>query len=149
MEVKVQQYIQDFLKALDKKQKQKKIICSINFEEVKIYKKMKGFNIPEYFLNMFSAFNGLLIDSPKYFELHKFEEIEILENRFLHFATIGNDNKICFDMERYNSANEFDIVCYNNKYIITSTLSSFITNKIWAWVERGREIWKEEIYKDD
>jgi len=140
------QYVQDFLNALDKKQKNKKITYSINRDNLVLCEKACLSRLPEYFQRVFNFYNGLIIDTPRHLEFFTYKEIKIIENRFLHFAIIDKNKKICFDLEKNNNANECNIICYDSKYKITSTFSSFLTNKVWAWIDRGREIWKEEIY---
>ena len=61
-----------------------------------------------------------------------------------------NNNKIIFntlvDLSKKNEADEWDIINLNNHFVITKTIGSFFTNKVWAWIDRGHTIWKEEIY---
>lgn len=77
------------------------------------------------------------------------EEIKIFDDKYLLFSEINSSEKICFDINTINSAEEWDIVNYSNKFLITKTLSSFLTNKTWAWLERGRKIWDQELYYSD
>ena len=71
-------------------------------------------------------------------------DIHIINCRFLQLARIGSVN-IAFDRNRINEAGEWDIINLDNSFVITKTLSSFLNNKIWAWLERSREIWKDEF----
>ena len=68
-----------------------------------------------------------------------------IDNRFLQLAKIGSVI-ISFDRSVINEAGEWNIVNQNSSYIITKTLSSFLNNKVWAWLERSREIWGEELF---
>ena len=76
----------------------------------------------------------------KTLELLGVNDIELLENRFLKFSIINNNEIICFDTLEINSAGEWDILNYNNKFVITKTIPSFLTNKIWAWIDRDKNI---------
>lgn len=74
-------------------------------------------------------------------------KIALLNKNYLQFALIDNVI-IAADIQKINEANEYDIINYETKYVITKTFESFFTNKVWAWIDRKRTIWKEEIYKE-
>ncbi len=142
------QYLIEFKRAVEKRQKANKITAdfiegsfSINNNKV-----LFGDNIPQAVKAMFSVFNGLIISEPRHFELLKHSELIVLDERYLHFATMNSSERICFDMREINSAGEWDIINYNEGFIITKTIASYLTNKIWAWIDRERTIWKEETY---
>ena len=69
----------------------------------------------------------------------------LLDYNYLQFAQI-NDVIIAADLRKINEANEWDIINYNTGFVITKTFESFFANKVWAWLDRKRTIWKEEIY---
>lgn len=69
----------------------------------------------------------------------------LLDYNYLQFAQI-NDVVIAADLRKINEANEWDIINYNTGFVITKTFESFFANKVWAWLDRKRTIWKEEIY---
>lgn len=69
----------------------------------------------------------------------------LLDDNYLQFAQI-NDVIIAADLRKINEANEWDIINYNTGFVITKTFESFFANKVWAWLDRKRTIWKEEIY---
>ena len=141
------QFVDEFIKALNKKQGTNKISCVIdagNFECNNIGQ--ENLNYPESVKTLYSKVNGLKITEPRAFELLKLKEIILIDDRYLLFALMNENQKICFDTSSYNTANEWDIIEIENKYIITRTLASFLTNKIWAWIDRSRTIWKEESY---
>ena len=71
--------------------------------------------------------------------------LSIVDNNYLILASIKN-NIIAIDLSKKNEADEWDIINLNNHFVITKTIGSFFTNKVWAWIDRGHTIWKEEIY---
>lgn len=73
-------------------------------------------------------------------------KLALLDNEYLQFAQIG-DVIIAADLRKINEANEWDIINYDTKYVITKTFASFFANKVWAWVDCNKAIWKEEIYQ--
>jgi hypothetical protein len=72
-------------------------------------------------------------------------KLGLLNNQYLQFAII-DDIIIAIDIQKTNEAKEWNIINYNTKYLITKTLESFFSNKVWAWLDRQRTIWKEEVY---
>jgi 2-hydroxy-3-keto-5-methylthiopentenyl-1-phosphate phosphatase len=73
--------------------------------------------------------------------------IHYVENNYLQLAQIDSVS-IVFDKTSINEAGEWNIINRETGFVITKTLSSFLNNKIWAWLDRSRCIWNEEIYKD-
>lgn len=69
----------------------------------------------------------------------------LLEYHYLQFAQIDNII-IAADIRKTNEANEWDIIYYDTGFVITKTFESFFANKVWAWLDRKRTIWKEEVY---
>ena len=69
--------------------------------------------------------------------------LSIVDNNYLILASIKN-NIIAIDLSKKNEADEWDIITLNNHFVITKTIGSFFTNKVWAWIDRGHTIWKEE-----
>jgi len=141
-------YITDFKKAILKRISTGEIECGF-YENVtfNINPLLSNINIPPkigFYLNSFQPV--IINNSSRIIELLHVSKIEFLDDRFLMFSKINNIERICFDTYTINSACEWDIVNYSNKYLITKTISCFLTNKIWAWIDRGRTIWKIEIY---
>lgn len=85
-----------------------------------------------------------MINGNRQFKLLTFSNYILYEDRYLFFSIMNNGEQICFDIANRNSADEWDIINYSNKFIITRTISSYLTNKVWAWLDRGRTIWKDE-----
>ena len=75
-----------------------------------------------------------------------FFKLALLNNNYLQFAQIKNII-IAADIQKTNEANEYNIINFETKYLITKTFESFFANKVWAWIDRKRTIWKEEIYQ--
>lgn len=72
-------------------------------------------------------------------------KLALLGYKYLQFAQI-DDVIIAVNIRKTNEANEWDIINYETKYVITKTFESFFANKVWAWLDHKRTIWKEEIY---
>lgn len=143
------QYLEDFENAISKRRIKNHISYVFNNNghiSEKITKNLSGFNTPANVIQFLIKFNGLIINKPRFLKILDFDELKIIEDKFLFFAIMNEKEKICFDMSNLNNADEWNIVSLKNKFLITSTLSSFLTNKVWAWIDRERTIWKEEYY---
>ena len=103
-----------------------------------------GINFPNEIINFYETLNGLSVATPK-FELLRVEELQ-RNNELVIFGQFNGCVPVGFESSSINSAKQWNIVNSNNGYVITLTISSFLTNKIWAWLLRGREVWEKEIY---
>ncbi len=88
----------------------------------------------------YSTCNGLVVQEP-HLEIFSLEHL-IKEEHMLHFAVINRNHQLCFDCSHLNEANQWNIIHYHDGYIITFTFASFWSNKIWAWIDKKREIWR-------
>jgi hypothetical protein len=142
-------YINNLAKRIEKLKTEDQIVCSIEYSKHKnglITVKGMKINFPGNILCFYDVIRCLNIEKPHHLEILSIENMSIIENRYLHFSTINSVEKIYFDMSKTNSANEWNIINLSNNFEITLTIGSFLTNKVWAWIDRGREIWKEETY---
>lgn len=139
-------YIIDLKNALLKRINANKIECEFSDQNALIFPSiLSNINIPPNIDFYIRNYQPVIIkNNNRVIELLNSSKFEMIENRFLMFSKINNTEIICFDTFNINSAHEWDIVNYSNKFVITKTISSFITNKIWAWIDRGRTIWDAE-----
>lgn len=100
--------------------------------------------LPKSIEEYYKKIKSVSIEGPRQFEMFPLEHIYFVDEKHLAFSKIGN-NLICFNTSELNTADEWDIICKYNDYLITKTLASYLTNKVWAWIDRGREIWKDEF----
>lgn len=136
-------YIESFIQAVEKRKKEAKIegLLSLNGNNINT-----SDLLPSSIDKFYQTIHSLVISHPREIEILPYESLQYINNRFLWFSTINSSVKICFDTLTLNEANEWNIVNPENNFLITKTLSSYITNKIWAWVDRGRIIWEHERY---
>jgi hypothetical protein len=147
---KMEAYIKNLLQVLVNKKRSGKIDYIIQFSEDTEFTEIVDFELlqfPQSVIVFYNVVERLNINKPRFFEILPISEMKLLNGKLLYFSIINSSEKICFDTEKINSAGEWDIVEYNNNYLITKTLSSYISNKLWAWVERDRKIWSEEIFE--
>lgn len=141
-------YIKNLIKILEKKKEKKEIEYEVILSENCKVDYVKNLIFPDKVNSFFMNINYLNISMPRNFEIMPSISFELINERYLWFSTINKSKQICFDTKCLNSAKEWDIVNLENKFVITKTISSYMTNKIWAWVDRGRNIWDEEQYQN-
>ena len=104
-----------------------------------------GVNIPEIVKLFYKNYNGLEVYNPKLL-LFPLKEWAPKSNDLIHFATVNEEHHLCFDTLKLNKANQWSILNCKTNYLVTYSMSSFWSNKIWNWVVKQRTIWKEEKY---
>ena len=93
----------------------------------------------------YQTINGLQVKDP-HLEILCLNKIKVDEAGRIHFATFDQKHRICFDTTKINNAEQWDILNLDTGFTVTLTMASFWTNKIWAWIDSKRTIWKEEVY---
>ncbi|MDR3237037.1 MAG: hypothetical protein LBT84_00875 [Spirochaetia bacterium] len=140
--------IESFISALKNKKERGNIDYQLALNTIEKPLKniqIKGINVPENISVFYLKISSLYICTPRCLELLSPMNFEIIDKRYIWFSTINKVNKICFDFKYLNSAKQWDIINLDTKFLITQTLSSYITNKIWAWIDRERKIWENEF----
>jgi len=66
-----------------------------------------------------------------------------IKNELIHFATFDANIKVCFKIDKLNTANECTIIEMVSGFEITKTISRFWSNKIWLWLEKNDKIWAD------
>jgi hypothetical protein len=92
--------------------------------------------------DFFVALSGLRTSNPEFLIL-PLQSLRI-EQGLIHFATFDSLHDICFDISALNTAGEWDIIHKATGSIITHTIASFWSNKIWKWLEEGRPVWTDQ-----
>lgn len=143
------QYIEEFKKALEKRSRANRIKYSIKGSTKdlsnEIINSSLAYKMPDKTLKFLLEVNGIEIISPRELRFLSISELRFEISNYLVFAIINNNEVIAFDTSKINQAEEWDIINIRNEYIITKTVRSFLTNKVWAWIDRGRPIWEQEI----
>lgn len=93
----------------------------------------------------YQTVNGVQVKDP-HLDIYCLNDIEIDESGKIHFATFDQKHRICFDTTTINNAGQWDIVNMDTGFTVTLTMASFWSNKIWAWIDSKRTIWKNEVY---
>jgi len=66
--------------------------------------------------------------------------------QFLTFCIVGKEERIAFDTSNINAADQWSIYGMTENYLVTCTMASFWSSKIWGWLEHARPIWSNNEY---
>lgn len=117
----------------------------LNSTDFEIFEKKMNLVFPDKIKKFYIFNNGLKTMNPS-FEIIELSNLKN-ENSLIHFATFDNNKDICFMVEKLNHANEWTIIEKESKYELTLTISSFWSNKIWHWLEKKNEIWRDKFWE--
>ncbi|MFP2897604.1 hypothetical protein [Corallococcus sp. 4LFB] len=92
----------------------------------------------------YRAHNGLSVSTPA-LEIHPVEKLE-RRGELVRFARFSEGIEVAFRVDVRNEANEWTIVNAETGFVVTLTMASFWSNKVFAWLERGRRIWAPETH---
>lgn len=104
-----------------------------------------GKQIPNKIKEFYKSINGFKTRNPD-FEMFPMEKWINTDSELIHFSKFDNDNKVYFDTKEINQADSWSILNPQNNYVLTLTMSSFWSNKVWHWIENRREIWNDEYW---
>jgi hypothetical protein len=114
----------------------------ISEEEMREVEVFLGVTFPEQVRMFYRNFNGFSVKNPR-LEILPIEKLIRDSAGRLLFATMEHGRLIYFETSRTNQAGQWDIVAENG-YRITLTMASFWSNKVWAWLDKSRPIWRDE-----
>ncbi len=139
----------EYLKGnFEKRKKKNGLVYELNppATEEQIMSKEKELSVifPDQFKMFYHCHNGLTVKDPP-LEIFPIETLT-KENGAIHFSNMNHNIKICFDCTGLNDAEQWNILNCKDRYVITLTFASFWSNKIWAWIDKKREVWKQELY---
>lgn len=139
-------YIESFINAIKNRVNKEEIICNLTFSNLNsIF--VDGYFMPKSISAFYEVIHFIEITFPRKIIIMSPQNMILFDERYLCFSIINETEKICFDISRLNNENEWDIINFNNNFLITTSFKSYITNKLWAWIDRQRHIWKEEFYR--
>ena len=109
------------------------------------YEERNEILIPEQVRWFYQKCNGLRVESPPLY-VKPIEKLHADETGKTIFSIFDGQHRICFDTSKIYDAAQWDILNYDTGFLVTLTMASFWTNKVFAWLDRQRTIWKEETY---
>ncbi|NDV59046.1 hypothetical protein [Bacteroides sp. 519] len=138
-------YLDSFIKAIEKRVDKNEIIGNLILRNPNT-ELLNEYSIPKSICLFYDVVNSIEISFPRKIVIMPPQRMILVDKRYLCFSIINETKKICFDTFQLNNDNEWNIVCLENNFLITKSFKSYITNKFWAWIDRGRHIWEEENY---
>lgn len=103
-----------------------------------------GRSLPNQVHAFYSQCNGFVVQEPP-FEVLPIENLFIDDQSHIHFATANGLHRIAFDCSHLNEATQWDIIDAATGRRITFTMASFWSNKIWKWIDRRQEFWRDTV----
>jgi len=143
--------LDNFIRQLDKIQQNNpdfkyRLGRSLEQSDIKSVEDKLGVQIPDKTKMFLTTVNGLRTVNPE------FDLIDIAtwesKNGFIQFATFDKDQYVCFDTKKLNEAGEWTIVHKDSGYVLTLTMSSFWSNKIWHWLKQRHKIWADNWWTE-
>ena len=101
-----------------------------------------GLVLPDQVRLFYFHHNGLSIVKPRC-EVLPLEQLSRDHNGMIPFAIFEDQRLLCFDSSELNQAGQWSIINCETGYRITLTMASFWSNKVFAWIDSQRPIWKE------
>ena len=101
-------------------------------------------SFPEQVRQFYNRHNGLAVQKPA-LNIWPLEEFARGANERVRFATFDNDQHVSFAVTRLNDDGQWDIVNDLSGELITLTMASFWSNKIWHWIDKRRRVWLNEV----
>ena len=116
-------------------------------EEIVAAERRLNVSFPPQVKRFYQSYNGLRVDDPQ-LEVLPMERLDFVSPNRLHFATLDGNRRLFFDVSHLNQANQWFIVAEDD-YLVTFTMASFWTRKMWAWIMEKRAIWEDECHHEE
>jgi hypothetical protein len=114
-------------------------------DQITEVEKKIGVKFPEQVKWFFQACNGLRVIEPA-ISVKSLSDLKIGQNFTIEFTVIDNQHILSFDAARINEAGQWSIVNSETGFVVTKTMASFWSNKIFAWLDNRRTIWAVEQF---
>jgi len=103
--------------------------------------------VPAALIQFYTKFESIEFMAPRQMRNFSVNELQrnVKQEYLIVFGSV-DEVQLAYDTRSLNAAGEWTIVNGDNEYVITKTLASFYTNKLWAWIKRGKKIWEEEVF---
>lgn len=98
-------------------------------------------HLPEQVRLFYSHFNSCTVDTPA-LRIEPIEDLRKDEEGKIPFCRLGQDIVLSFEANKINEAGQWTIQNHDTSYVVTLTMASFWSNKIFGWLDRERRIWE-------
>lgn len=101
---------------------------------------------PQQVHDFYQTCNGIYFPSP-FLEILPLDQIHFVKGKlYLKFCIMEKGEVICFDTSSLNEAGQWFIKGLSEDFIITFTMASFWSNKVWNWLEKQSPKWRTNSY---
>lgn len=102
--------------------------------------------LPDQVSLFYQVMNGFEVPEPP-IRILALENLERLGGA-IRFSVIDRVHSLAFDVSELNAAGQWTVRNEADGYAVTRTFASFWSNKIWAWIDKRRPIWRREFDVD-
>ncbi len=99
-----------------------------------------GVPLPASMLHFYRACDGLQVEDPAV-EVWPVARLTVDSARRLPFAVFDQRHVLAFAARARNAADQWDIVAIASGAVVTKTMAGFWSNKLFAWIDKRREVW--------
>ena len=135
--------IEHFLSNLSKRPIEFRVGAPCDREALDAASARLGSPLPEQLCSFYLHVNGLDVTDPA-LQVPPVQELRRSGNGLIRFATLDHRQHLALDSTRSNEAGQWSVVSEATGYVVTLTIASFWSNKIFAWLDKKREIWSPE-----
>ncbi|NMO19599.1 SMI1/KNR4 family protein [Pyxidicoccus fallax] len=102
-----------------------------------------GTRLPPGVRRFYEALDGFEVSSPR---LHVFRAQSLSKDPDgrIAFAEFAGRHRLVFLANQLNPAQEWSIANAETGFVVTLTMASFWSNKVFAWLDRQRPVWGPE-----
>ena len=111
-------------------------------DEISVTERRLAISLPHQIKLSYQHYNGFSVENPP-LEILPLNALSYQADSKIHFATFNKSAKVCFDSNSLNQAGQWSILNCQDDYLITLTMASFWSNKVFAWIDKRRKIWTE------
>lgn len=102
-------------------------------------------HLPDQVRLFYSHVNGFSVEAPA-LKIERIENLRKDKEGTIPFCRLGQDIILSFDANEINEAGQWTIQNHETSHVVTLTMASFWSNKIFGWLDRERRIWELEDY---
>ena len=142
--MKLEEFETNLKKRADRSQVQYTLNPGASAQQILDAEKRLG-KLPKQVCLFYSHFNGLSMSQP-FLRILGLECLNKDQDGKVPFCTFEDDVTLCFNTAGLNDADQWTIENYKSHYVVTLSLASFWSNKIFAWIDHRRHVWEQEKF---
>ena len=97
-------------------------------------------DVPDIVAAFYRCHDGLDVQEPA-LEMYSVERLVLRDPGLVPFCVFDHTHELAYDVAARNQAGQWDIVAVPSRVVLTRTLPSFWSNKLFAWIDKRRPVW--------